>query len=199
MNLLNGGMEKITPISWHAGKIDRVTRSPGAAEARAVVNGEDVLFHARFQYGEMLSDNPNVFDVNHLVNVVPGCVISDSRNVYYKLQSEELSPKGAERRTDIELLALKAAQKRNHVVVRWVHSEAQLGNALTKAGAKELDLFYTMKGMWRIVEDDGMRSARKRRSTNTPLFENSSQRTSMVPDGETFCGSNVTFEHHSEE
>ena len=78
MNLLNGGMEKITPISWHAGKIDKVTRSPGAAEARAVVNGEDVLFHARFQYGEMLSDNPNVFDVNHLVNVVPGCVISDS-------------------------------------------------------------------------------------------------------------------------
>ena len=94
-----------------------------------------------------------------------------TRNVYDKLQSEELSPKGAERRTDIELLALKAAQKRNHVVVRWVHSEAQLGNALTKAGAKELDLFYTMKGMWRIVEDDGMRSARKRRSTNTPLFE----------------------------
>ena len=200
MNLLKGGMERITPISWHAGKIDRVTRSPGAAEARAVVNGEDVLFHARFQYGEMLHNNPNVFDVNELVNVVPGCIVSDSRNVYDKLQSEELSPKGAERRTDIELLALKAAQKRNNVVVRWVHSEAQLGNALTKAGAKELDLFYTMKGMWRIVEDDGMRSARKRRSTNTPLFENNTQGTPVTPDdGESFYGSHFSFEHHSEE
>ena len=55
-------------------------------------------------------------------------------------------------------------------------------------------------GMWRIVEDDGMRSARKRRSTNTPLFENNTQKTPMTPnDGETFYGSHFTFEHHSEE
>ena len=172
LKLLDGEIGKITPMSWHAGKIDRVTRSPGSAEARAVVNGEDIMYHVRFQYGEMLMSQPNVFDVNEIVNQIPGCIISDSRNVYDKLASAELSPKGAERRTDIELLAMKAAQKRNNVLVRWVHSEAQIGNALTKPNAKELDLYYSMGFRWRIVEDDSMQSARKRRGNGVPALAN---------------------------
>ena len=48
-------------------------------------------------------------------------------------------------RTDIEMLALKSAQIRNRVVIRWVHSEAQLANGLTKANEfKQLQLFYQM-------------------------------------------------------
>ena len=142
MKLLEGEMCAVSALSWYAGKVDRVVRSPGAAEACAVVNGEDQLFHARFQLGEFLGGPCNVFDVNETVNRVPGCVISDSRNVYDKLQTEEFSVKGSERRTDLEMLCLKSAQRKNAVELRWVHSEAQLGNALTKAGAKELEMYY---------------------------------------------------------
>ena len=117
-SLLHGHMECISPIAWHAGRIDRVTRSPGAAEARAVVNGEDYLFHARFQLGEMLLKEPDIFNVDATVREVPGCLISDSRNVYDKLQTEELSAKGAERRTDIELMCLKASQRSTGLVIR---------------------------------------------------------------------------------
>ena len=107
-------------------------------------------------------------------------MVSDSRNVYDKLQTEELSIKGQERRVDLELLTLKSAQRNNNVRVRWVHSEAQLGNALTKPGAKELDLFYQMKGFWRIVNDPKMRSARKRRSDGLETLENHTQDTQTV-------------------
>ena len=84
---------------------------------------------------------------------------------------KELSIKGQERRVDLELLSLKSAQRNNVVRVRWVHSEAQLGNALTKSGAKELEMFYQMGGTWRIVNDPKMRSARKRRSEGMETFE----------------------------
>ena len=67
--------------------------------------------------------------------------------------TEELSTKGAERRTDLELLCVKSAQRHNHVALRWVHSEAQLGNELTKGGAKELELFYRSGQQWKIVSD----------------------------------------------
>ena len=172
-----GHVEKVSPIGWHSSKIDRVSRSPGAAEARSVISGEDYLFHARFQLGEFFDPNPNVFDVDRTVNRVPGCLVSDSRNVYDKLQTEELSIKGQERRVDLELLSLKSAQRNNEVRVRWVHSEAQLGNALTKPGAKELELYYQMKGSWRIVNDPKMRSARKRRSDGLETLENHAQTT----------------------
>lgn len=164
LTLSDGCIEKITPIAWQSSKIDRVARSPGAAEAKAVVTGEDLLFHARFQYGELLSSEPNIFDVDGVTNEIFGCIISDSRNVYDKLNNEELSTKGAERRTDIELLCAKSSQKNNQTKVRWVHSEAQLGNALTKANTKELEMFYRMGHQWRIVHDPFMKSAKKRRS-----------------------------------
>ena len=171
VSLLDGNLERITPISWHANKIDRVARSPGAAEAIAVVNGEDMLYHARHQWGEMMGKGTNVFDVDQTVNQVIGGVISDSRNVYDKLQTEEYSTKGSEKRTGLELMCLKHAQRVNHVHIRWVHSEAQLGNALTKANAKELERFYTMGSQWRIVSDEKMRSARKRRTEGLEVLE----------------------------
>ena len=169
--MLDGSMEVVTPISWHAGKIDRVNRSPGAAEAKAVINAEDLLFHARFQFGEIHEKQTDVYDVDKTVNSVLGCVITDSRNVYDKLQSEELSPKGAERRTDIELLCLKASQRNNQVHIRWIHSEAQLSNALTKAAAKEVELFYQSGQLWRIVQDEEMKSFRKRKQAGVGIFE----------------------------
>ena len=161
--LLDGCLEKITPVAWHSSRIDRVVRSPGAAEAKAMINGEDLLYHARYQYGEWYDSTPCVFDVDKTVNKVLGCVISDSRTIYDKLMTEELSVKGAERRTDLELLSMKHSQRVNHTILRWVHSESQIANALTKGGAKELELYYKMNGVWRIVVDAEMRSARKRR------------------------------------
>lgn len=169
--LQEGYMEHVSPIAWHASKIDRVTRSPGAAEAKAVINGEDWLFHARFQMGELLDPLPNIFDVDSVVNLIPGCLSSDSRNVYDKLQCEELTIRGAERRTDIELLCLKSAQRYNGVDLRWIHSEAQLANALTKAGARELELFYKSEFRWKIVHDEKMRSARRRKHEGLQPFE----------------------------
>jgi hypothetical protein len=51
-------------------------------------------------------------------------IISDSRYVLDKLNIEELATKGAERRTDLELMCIKCAQQRYGVIVRWAHSEA---------------------------------------------------------------------------
>ena len=85
--------------------------------------------------------------------------------MYDKLQTEVVTIKGAEKRSNIELLSLKEAQHRTQVQVRWVHSEAQLSNALTKAGGgRELELYYRMGHQWRIVEDAQMRSARRRKT-----------------------------------
>ena len=68
LKLLDGNMEKVAPVAWHANKIDRVARSPGAAEATAAVNGEDLLFHARFQRGEILGPETNSFEKDKTVN-----------------------------------------------------------------------------------------------------------------------------------
>ena len=163
-SVLQGNIGGITPISWHSSKIDRSCRSPGSAETQAAVNGEDGLFFARFQWSEMLHGITDLRNHELTVQKISGCLITDSRNVYDKLRTEVVSIKGAEKRSNLELLSIKQSQQENGLHVRWVHSEAQLANALTKVGnARELELYYKMNHTWRIVEDEFMRSARRRR------------------------------------
>ena len=176
IGMLQGELGQVTPVAWHSHRIDRVCRSPGAAETQAAVNGEDQMYFARYQWAEILHGGIDTKDPDATVTKVPGCVVSDSRNVYDKLQTEVLTIKGAEKKANIELLSLKEAQIRTKVVIRWVHSEAQLGNSWTKKnGGKEIEMFYRMLHTWRIVEDPLMRSARKRRQDGLEPFQTSSQ------------------------
>lgn len=171
LSLSQGEVAKVIPISWHSNKIERPCRSPGAAESHAAIAGEDYMYHARFQWGEMHSTEVDIFDSDSIVRKIPGCLISDSRNVYDKLQTSELTIRGAERKTDLNLLCLKHAQRVTNLELRWVHSEAQLGNSLTKGGTKEIDLFYGLSFRWRLVADDEMRSARKRRQQGIGVLQ----------------------------
>ena len=183
--LLRGEVSSISPISWHSTRIDRSCRSPGAAETAAAVNGEDALYYVRYQWSEMLFGQVDLRCPDHVVSRVPGCVITDSRNVYDKLSTAMLSINGAEKRSNIELLSLKESQKSTGVVVRWVHSEAQLANGLTKAeDHKELELYYRMQHQWRIVEDEAMRSARKRKSEGLTPLQGSSKEKQVTEEGD---------------
>lgn len=68
--------------------------------------------------GEMLGLETIVFDRDTTVNRVGGVLISDSRNVFDKLQTEEIATKGDERRIDLELLCRKHAQRQNNLHAR---------------------------------------------------------------------------------
>ncbi|CAE7327317.1 RE1, partial [Symbiodinium microadriaticum] len=144
-SMLSGELGKVTAIAWHSNRIDRICRSPGAAEAQAAVNGEDALYFARFQWGELVHGQVDTRRPNDTVTKV-------------------LVIKGKEKKTNIELLALKEAQRNHGVIIRWVHSEAQLANSLTKHNSQEMELYYRMQHTWRIVEDEQMMSARRRKT-----------------------------------
>eukprot|EP00439_Symbiodinium_sp_Y106_P024975 s3776_g3.t1 len=169
--LLKGAVGTVSPIAWHSSRIDRTCRSPGSSETQAAVNGEDVLFYIRYQWAEMMGTDVNLRDPSKTVATVDGCLVTDSRNVYDKLHTAVLTIQGAEKKANLELLSVKESQVNTGLVIRWVHSEAQLANALTKKGGKELELYYKMNFTWRIVEDPNMRSARRRRSEGLDTFE----------------------------
>ena len=175
--MLKGAICAVSPIAWHSQKIDRTCRSPGAAEAQAAVNGEDCLYYGRYEWSELLHGGGDLHDPDALVRLTGGCVVTDSRNVYDRLNTEVIVIKGAEKRTSIELLAIKESQSSTGVELRWVHSEAQLANSLTKAGGhREYDLFYKMNHQWRLVEDTSMMSAKRRKDLGLlPLEQHQAQ------------------------
>ena len=102
--IMDGQVCDVSPMAWHSQKIDRTCRSPGAAEAQAAINGEDALYYARFQWSELLHGHEDRHQPDTTVKKVDGCVVTDSRNVYDKLETEVLVIKGAEKRTNIDWL-----------------------------------------------------------------------------------------------
>ncbi|CAE7515030.1 RE1 [Symbiodinium sp. CCMP2456] len=179
-DMLQGAVCHVTPVAWHSQKIERTCRSPGAAEAQAAVNGEDCLYYGRYEWSELLHGSGDLHDPDQLVRMTGGCVVTDSRNVYDRLDTEVMVVKGAEKRTSIELLAIKESQANTSVEMRWVHSEAQLANSLTKAaGLREYELFYKMGHQWRLVEDTTMMSAKRRKELGILPLEQQKDRSKV--------------------
>ena len=175
-SILGGHVTGVSPIAWHSQKIDRACRSPGAAEAQAAVNGEDCLYYGRYGWSELLHGSGDLRNPDLLVSETCGCLVTDSRNVYDRLITEVLVVKGAEKRTSLELLSIKESQARTKVQLRWVHSEAQLANSLTKqGGSREYELYYKMGHQWRLVEDESMMSAKRRREKGIQPLEQKDQ------------------------
>ena len=127
------------------------------------MDGDDILHMLRFQWGEVMGHEANVHDIDSHVSKVGGVLITDSRNVYDRVERPYVTPKGAQRRVDLELLAIKESQTRTHLRVRWVSSQAMLANTLTKRGEDmQMGRFVQLGQRWRIVEDQEMFSGRKR-------------------------------------
>ena len=99
--------------------------------------------------------------------------MTDSRNVYDRVDKPYITPKGASKKIDLELLALKEAQNLTNLHIRWVHSDAQLANTLTKRGEDhQLARFIALGQQWRIVHDPEMFSGRKRKAKGMDPLEN---------------------------
>ena len=62
------------------------------------------------------------------------------------------------------MLGIQEGIKRQNAILRWCHGEAKLSGGLTKETAKtQLERFHRDGYVWRLVHDEKMVSARKRR------------------------------------
>lgn len=92
-------------------------------------------------------------------------IVTDSRNFFDKLWKNTPIIKGAERRADIEALTVKESMSSTGLMLRWVHSDAQLANSNTKPSEKhQIHLFQKLQSHRRIVYDPEMMSARRRKT-----------------------------------
>ena len=173
--MANGEVCKVSPMFWKSGRIDRVCRSPGSAEARAAIDAEDNLYLLRYSWAEFCGHTTTTWEPDVLVSKVFGVLVTDSRNVYDRVEKPYITPKGAQKKIDIELMALKESQNRTQLSIRWVNSEAQLANTLTKRGEEhQVRRFIALGQRWRIIHDPDMFSGKKRKAQGIGPLEQTS-------------------------
>ena len=171
--LMEGALVKISPIFWQSAKIQRVCRSSGSAETNAAVDADDELYAVRFQAFEFQGGQVPLWRCDDAVQQVSGVLISDSTNLYDRVNQTVLTLKGAEKKTDIATLCLKESMNSTGLRVRWVNGDSQLANSLTKDN--ELHQYFEFlrrDGQWRIVYDPELLSGRKRKQLGLGPLEN---------------------------
>ena len=163
-NVTDGDVCKMVPVSWRSGKLPRVARSSLSAETRACSEAEEELMYLRVQWREMCGHEIDLKRPAQAAQQVKGIVVTDARSLYDLLHKKDLNSAAGglkEKYTALEALSLLERLQMTDTEVRWVHSDAQVADALTKPNPSgSLYAFLTLC-KWRLIYDPTFTSAKK--------------------------------------
>jgi hypothetical protein len=158
--ITQGEWTKVSLVSWNTSKLPRVARSSLAAEIQSMSIGEDESFLIRLMWGEINGVSHN--NIDDIVNETPCVLVTDAKALFDASQSETSALGLKERRSGIELLAIKENIQRNQIQLRWVNSGAMLADPMTKGKMRHMMERFLKDPQWKIVEDPEFESFKKR-------------------------------------
>ena len=147
--ILDGSEATTTMVDWKSYKCKRVVRSSLAGETQANVETLDMLeftkvFCALFlDPWKSLSDVESIFKKQHT-----SPVITDAKSLYGALERSESSTRNlTERRTAVEVTAIRQRLEHGFTFSGWVNSDRQMADRLTKplAAWKLLEIMFAGK------------------------------------------------------
>ena len=120
---------KVAPMSWQSKKLNRVTRSTLSSETLAMVEGVDAGFLVMKQIEEMLLVKP------------PVVVYTDNRSLHQTVHTSHVI---RDKSLRVNVGFLRQLVNNHEIEVKWIESQQQLADALTKQGASAASLIRVL-------------------------------------------------------
>ena len=113
--------------------------------------------------------HPEGFDLrqpDRVLQLLPeSCAITDCKSLYDALENGSLGLGLSEKRTSIEVTATRQQMRATGIRTRWVNSDRQLADVLTKPTAPASSIQRLQQtGTWNIVWDANYTSAKNLRT-----------------------------------
>ena len=151
-------------VDWRSWKLPRVVRSSLSAEAQAASETADAMmynitFWQLIWHPTLAIDDMTACQLPH-----KPCIVTDAKALYDLLTKQELQPNsGADKRTSVELLVTQDKLKCMQAETKWVSSELQYADGMTKASAAAL-LAQRLRTHYTSVKPDDQFIAAKKKS-----------------------------------
>ena len=171
---IHGHICEMDVLSWRTWKLKRKAIGSNDAEVQSVLEAEDCNFRARLLWSELHGAgglHPARAQREDLVDVmeqqalrVKGIVCTDSRGGYDAVEVNESPLLGlSNMRAALQAFQLRDNLRRTGTELRWLASDYDLADALTKrkAEARQGLLRFLQTGRWAIKYDPLFRSAKK--------------------------------------
>ena len=162
-NLLEGKPCPINFISWKSGRLPRVARSSLSAEIQAFSIAEEELMYVRIQWAEMMGFTIPHHQPGKLMQKVPGVLVTDAKSLYDVIKKGPMNTSGLglkEKYSVLDMLSLFQRLSLGQTKTRWVHSEAQLADAMTKHSVNNALVRVLINGTWTLVHDENFTSSK---------------------------------------
>ena len=125
-------------IDWRSSKLPRVTRSSLGAEAQSASQACDNMdFVCRF-YQHLLEPNEPLANILHKPSPLEPTLITDAKALYDSYYRESLSSGLTDKRTGLEIKVLREGLESLGGRLKWISSERQYADSLTKEGTRQL-------------------------------------------------------------
>ena len=178
--LHKGEEAPIGVIDWKSWKLIRKCRSSLSAESQAMADSVDMLNFVRLFIADCI--HPQGIDLrrpDEVLQLCPeACAITDCKSLYDALdKSESLGLGLSEKRTSIEVTATRQQMRATGIKTKWVNSDRQLADVLTKGTAPPASILKLQhSGRWKIVWDANYTSAKNlRKAKREPHFKKMGQ------------------------
>ena len=169
--LLTGSEQLCSILDWKSFKLKRVARSSLSAEVQAFAEALDALEFLKLMLAEALSAKPLNLRKDadkHIAEICPSVLVTDCKSLYDAVErSQSTGLNLAERRTSIEVLSCRERLHATSMELKWVNSDRQLADGLTKAAAAWKLTQFQIKPVWRIVFDPTFTAAKKLKATTS--------------------------------
>ena len=112
-----------------------------------------------------IKPTPRIYQDEILKNAPTSCLVTDCKGLFDAVdRNKSAGPGLSEKRTAIEALSIRQVTSLANVAVKWVNSDRQLADILTKQGVLTENVGGALQSNeWRIVFDETFTSAKNLR------------------------------------
>ena len=172
-DILKGERSPLTFISWKSTKLQRKARSSLSAEAQALAEAEQEMMFVRLAWAELCGIEIDMKSPYDSIKRIPGVLVVDAKSVYDILKKRTLNSAALglrDKHVSLEILCLLEAVERLKTETRWVHSEAQLADGLTKVLPPGILHKVLAEGHWSLIYDPNFTSSKKLKAAKKSNF-----------------------------
>ena len=148
-------------LDWRSFQLPRVARSSLNAETQAAASAADALEYATTFWG-LLGDPTTDLLATELRVRRPSVLAVDAKSLYDALKRESVVSGATCTRSAVQQLVLKQTLQVTGTPIRWVSSERQLADGLTKPAARQLFADRLRSQKYRLVHDSSYTAAKKK-------------------------------------
>ena len=161
--ILQGIETQVALVQWKSGKTPRQCLGSNGAEVQAITLGEDQNHAVRMLLAELGGVELRRGDLHLAVQEVAGALVMDSKGIFDAMTRNMSSLHGLrDSRAGYELTLAVSQAVKAKTQLRWVNGNAQLGDALTKFGARKILLhFFAQRQHWRLIHDPKFEAGKK--------------------------------------